>query len=351
MTREGLWERLVAGGVVSGPLPRGEPTSSPWYVSAMVAVAAWIASIFLLVSLGIALPAVLRGGTGSLVTGALVCAACAIVMRMRNDKLFVQQFAVALSLAGQALLAHAILDAHWRSPERWLMFALVEAGLVVASPVYVHRVLSTIAAAYAVRFAFAHAGLGVMFAPLVAGAFVAAWSCLRTRPVEGALWRPVMAGVALVGLLFVPASLVDMLAWQVGKPPVGGVALAWAAAAILAGVLLVAIRGILHDTGAGPRSRTAGIAFAAGAGIALAAQPVPGLVVALVVLLVAFHEGSRTLTGLAIAGMIGALVHHYYALDATLLAKSGALLATGAIVLVAGAAVGYGLADAETRRA
>ena len=160
-----------------------------------------------------------------------------------------------------------------------------------------------------------------------------------------------MAGVALVGLLFVPASLVDMLAWQVGKPPVGGVALAWAAAAILAGVLLFAIRGILHDTGAGPRSRTAGIAFAAGAGIALAAQPVPGLVVALVVLLVAFHEGSRTLTGLAIAGMIGALVHHYYALDATLLAKSGALLATGAIVLVAGAAVGYGLADAETRRA
>ena len=231
------------------------------------------------------------------------------------------------------------------------MFALVEAGLVVASPVYVHRVLSTIAAAYAVRFAFAHAGLGVMFAPLVAGAFVAAWSCLRTRPVEGALWRPVMAGVALVGLLFVPASLVDMLAWQVGKPPVGGVALAWAAAAILAGVLLVAIRGILHDTGAGLRSRTAGIAFAAGAGIALAAQPVPGLVVALVVLLVAFHEGSRTLTGLAIAGMIGALVHHYYALDATLLAKSGALLATGVVVLVAGAAVRYGLADAETRRA
>jgi hypothetical protein len=153
-----------------------------------------------------------------------------------------------------------------------------------------------------------------MFAPLVAGAFVAAWSCLRTRPLEGALWRPVMAGVALVGLLFVPASLVDMLAWQAGKPPVGGVALARAAAAILAGVLLVAIRGILHDTGVGLRSRTAGIAFAAGAGIALAAQPVPGVVVALVVLLVAFHEGSRTLSGLAIVGMIGALVHHYYAL-------------------------------------
>jgi len=44
-------------------------------------------------------------------------------------------------------------------------------------------------------------------------------------------------------------------------------------------------------------------------------------------------------------------VHHYYALDATLLAKSGALLATGVVVLVAGAAVRYGLADAETRRA
>jgi uncharacterized membrane protein len=351
MTPNGLWERLVAVDLVAGPMPSAGACSSPWYVSAMVAVAAWIASIFLLVSLGIALAGVLRSANGALVTGALICAASAAVMRMWRDKLFAQQFAVAASLAGQALLAYGILDAHWRSPGGWLTFALVEAALVAASPVYVHRVLSTIATAYAVRFALAHAGLGVMFAPLIAGAFVAAWSCVRTRPLEGALWRPVMAGVALVGLLFVPASLVDMFAWQVRTRSVGAVELAWFATAILAGALLVVIRGILRDTGVDLRSRTAWIAFAAGAGIALAAQPVPGLVVALVVLLVAFHEGSRTLMALAIVGMIGALVHHYYALDATLLAKSGALLATGVVVLVAAAAVRYGLADAETRHA
>ena len=160
-----------------------------------------------------------------------------------------------------------------------------------------------------------------------------------------------MAGLALIALLLVPASLVDFFAWQVRATPVGGVALAWVSSTILAGVLLAAIAGILRDAGVDLRSRTGRIALASGAAIALAAQPVPGLVVALVVLLVAFHEGSRALMGVAVAGMIGALVHHYYALDATLLAKSAALLATGVVVLVAGIAVRFGLADPEPRHA
>ena len=75
----------------------------------------------------------------------------------------------------------------------------------------------------------------------------------------------------------------------------------------------------------------------------------PGLVVGLIVLIVAYAQGRRALCGLAVAGMIVALSHYYFALDTTLLAKSGALLATGIVLLAAGLAVRAGLAGEPHR--
>jgi len=67
--------------------------------------------------------------------------------------------------------------------------------------------------------------------------------------------------------------------------------------------------------------------------LAAAAWPVPGLTVALIVMLVAFATGHTALLGFAILAMLGALGHYYYSLQTTLLAKSGALLATGLVLL------------------
>jgi uncharacterized membrane protein len=54
-------------------------------------------------------------------------------------------------------------------------------------------------------------------------------------------------------------------------------------------------------------------------------------------LLVAFGGGRPALTGLAVLAVLGALAHAYYSLAWTLLAKSAALAATGAVLMVAGA--------------
>jgi len=67
--------------------------------------------------------------------------------------------------------------------------------------------------------------------------------------------------------------------------------------------------------------------------VVLAAWPVPGVVVALVVLLLAFAAGRRALQGLAVLALLAALAYYYYALQSTLLVKAAALGMTG-IVLV-----------------
>jgi uncharacterized membrane protein len=321
--------------------------ATPWYVSAMVAVSAWVASLFLLAFLGASLGEIVRGPKGALIVGTIVCAICAVAMRTMRGRLFAEQFAVAASFAGQALVAYGILDAHWRAPSNWLALAVVEVALVAAAPTAVHRVLCTMAATLAVRFALAHAGASVLYPALVAGAFVAAWWFSHRGPRNDALWRPVTAGLALVGLLAVPVALADLFAWQVRAAPIGAAVLPWIAALALAAVLLALVAGLLRQTGVSLRSRTALVALAAAAAVALAARPVPGLVVALVVLLAAFGDGRRALAGVAIAGLVVAIVHHYYALDATLLAKSGALLATGIVLIAGGLCVRAGLAGGD----
>lgn len=346
MTRDELWDRLAEAGLVHGGVP-DEAAPTPWYVAAMVGLAAWIASIFLLVFLGAALAGILRQGSGAIATGAILCGLCIVAMRVRGNA-FVDQMALAASLAGQALIGYGILDGQWRSPAAWLAFAAVEAALCAAAPLFVHRVLAALAAACALRFALAHAGAGVLFAPLVAGTYVLAWT---SRAVSDGLRLPLTAGLALAALLIVPVSLVDAFAWGARAKPLGGAALPWIAAFALAGVLLACIARLLRESGTGLGSRVAMLSLAAGAAVALAARPLPGLVVALVVLLTAFNDGRRALMGLAIAGMIGALVHYYHALDATLMTKAAALFATGIVLVVAGIALRLGLAEPERSHA
>lgn len=346
MTRSETWDRLAAAGLVRGDMPR-EASATPWYVAAMVGFAAWVASIFLLLFLGLAVSGLLRHGGGAIMLGAVLCAGSVVAMRVRGSA-FVEQMALAVGLSGQALIGYGILEGQWRTPVAWLAFAAVEAALVVAGPLYVHRVLATLFAAYAVRFSLAHAGLGGLFPPLIAVAFVLAWA---SRARNDGLRLPVTAGLALAALLVVPASLVDVFAWGVRTRPAVHASFALLSTIVLACVLLATVARLLRETGAGLRSRPAIVALAAATAVALAAAPLQGLVVALIVLLVAYGEGRRALMGLAIAGMIGAVVYYYYALNATLLEKSAALLATGIVLVVAGIAVRMGLADGETRHA
>ena len=62
--------------------------------------------------------------------------------------------------------------------------------------------------------------------------------------------------------------------------------------------------------------------------------PMPGVVVALIVLLVAFAAGRRALAGLAVVALLPRRSsHYYYALETTLLVKSAALFATGVVLV------------------
>jgi len=342
--RLALWERLRTAGVVDRALPEGDGVVVPWYVRAMIGIAAWIAALFLIGSILALVSGLFRSGGSMATVGLVLCAIAVVVMRTSVANVFVAQFAFALSLAGQGLFiagvfSHASFGSGSTGFEsngvRFLIVLAFEAGLVLLAPAYVHRVLCTLAAAIAFGGALVAWKASVLLGPIVAlgYAFVALRS---TRDGELlALWQPVVAGLALALAGSVVALVVATLIAEVDARITRTVLLPWTghAAMTLAFGIVVAL--LLRDAGVRPVSRAGIAVWLAVAAVAAAAWFVSGLLVAGILLLVAFAIGHEVLIGLGVIALLATLSRYYYGLEATLLVKSAALCATGIALLAA----------------
>ncbi len=200
--RAQLWETLTTAGIANGPLATDAADHSPWYVRAMLGIAAWLAAVFLFVSLGIGLSGLLRNATAAIAVGAGICGAAIVLMRLFTGNVFVVQLAVASSLAGQALVAFGLLNDGWHDAGPWLAIAAFEIVLIAMAPDYLHRVLSTLAAALAMHMVLVAIGWATLFPALLAAAFAATQGNALRVLAPGSIWSPVAMGLVL-GLLFV----------------------------------------------------------------------------------------------------------------------------------------------------
>lgn len=347
------WRRLVEAGIAHGATPSPSTSTGPWYIAAMTGAAAWLAAVFLMFFMGLALEDLLDERAGALLVGAALCIASIIVLRRAGIPIFVSQLAVAFGLAGQALIgAGLLIDGGYRTAYAWLIFAACETALIVLVEHAAHRVLATLAAAFALRMAMFTVSLETLFLPLLLAAFVFAQSRVLAADRRFALWRTVAIGLSLAMLA---ALVADAIIAEFFRPESASLAFAQtllvAKRVALPTICAAAAYCVARDAGADAKSPTTLVAMLLAAAVALAAYPIPGVAAAIVVLLMAFAVGQPALVGLAIVMLVAALAHYYYRLDATLLVKSAALAGTGVILLAARAAMRRLLPEAEARHA
>lgn len=338
--RAALWQRLAAADLVAGDVPAPGGDGTAWYIRAMLGAAAWIAAVFLLAFIGMAMNELVRTDVAKIVGGLVVCAGAAVLLRVSAGP-FVGQLALALSLTGQALFALGMLNMfdRGRAPGATPLFviAALEALLGVAVPNVAHRVICTIAAALALAYALWSAGLGTLGLPLVAAGFVAVELDSRRLARLPRLYPAIGIGLALAIVAIYPVQIV-------GGEPFFGRAREHAlllgprfADAAMGAVFFGAALWLVARAGVA-RGSPAHLAVLAGAlALAFVCVGVPGLAAALLVLLLGFATSQRLLMGLGTLALLGALGRYYYTLSATLLAKSAILLATGAVLLMFGA--------------
>ncbi len=350
--REALWQRLADAALVEGALPLPSADATAWYVRAMLGAAAWIGAVFLLLFVGMAMRDLVRTSPAKIVTGIVVCVAALVLLRA-SVGVFVGQLALALSLTGQALFAVGVTNAFGGGPMPgavpMLAIAAFEAALVFAVPNVVHRVICSAAAALAFAYGLWAAGLGTLGLPLIAAALVAVELDDTRLARWPRLYSAVGIGLALAIVAGLPVQLAgdELRFWRGREHDVLlGPRLADAAmgAVFLGAALWLAVKaGVARGT-------PVFVAVAAGAlALAFVAAGVAGLASALILIFVGFATSQRLLLGLGTLALLAALARYYYTLSATLLVKSGMLLAVAIVLLVLWAVLRA--AGKEVRRA
>lgn len=343
MTAQDIWDRLSAERLVEGERPEPGPAESPWYVRAMLGIAGWIGALFLLGFVGSAFFFVMQEARAALVAGALCCTAAFALYRAFRGRDFADQFALALSLAGQVLLIVGLADVLSPSGAAFfLAVAAVQAGLALAIGNFLHRVLAAAGAAVALAFAIAQLSLHGLAAPLLCAGLAWIWLEPGRWARSGMLWRPVGYGLTLALLLVETFRLLGASRWF----GLGGEAPGWMqmhgplAGRILTAALLVSAAIILSLREGNPLgSRITLCAAAGGLLLGLFSIGAPGFASAFLILLLGFAAGNRLLMALGVLGLLGFAGHFYYSLHATLLAKSGLLAVTGLCLLAAYAVI------------
>jgi len=341
-SRDAIWTRLREAGLTDAgaSAPQAE-APAPWFVRVMLGIAGWIGALFLLGFVGVGIAFIARNAPAQFIIGVLGCGAASALFHVRPKGDFTSQFGLAVSLAGQVLIAIALFE--WvgkgydsgAQQRMALAFFLEQAVLFALVPNFIHRVWSAFAGACAATLVFKTGTVALLMPAALTAACLAVWLLEFSFPRRGALLRAGGYGLTLAALqtLISPYLLFAGLFWH---HPMGDERLVlWAGPAAQALVLAAAAIALLRREGVALDSGRGVGALGGALVLALVTFKAPGLAPAVGILVLGYANGNRLLAGLGVIGLLSYLSYYYYSLQATLLEKSALLAAAGVALLVA----------------
>ena len=348
MTRERVELQQVVDGLRSeGLLPENSDDTvaaffenlhetQPWYIRTMVGFGAWLASLLLIGfvgSIGFAADA------GFVIVGVLFIGG-AIFARVQSENDFVVQSALASSLAGQALLAFGIVEISGGNDfESVLSIVIILNGILFfVFPDRTHRVLSILIATSSLGFLLYSWKFNAVV-PILGPVFAAAMVFFYKRQGaiiergKGDLIRPLVTGLMLTAFGFLMLSTVYILpelAWEFAFYP-----RPWISSILLGALLLYMGTQVWPQIGALGGSPGMTVFYGLLVVITVTAWAIPGLLLALVVIMLGATSGNRVFIGAGITFLVVFIATYFYGIQVSMLTKSISLVATGAAVLAA----------------
>ena len=326
MTLSELSAALAQRGFISEREPlAAEPDEvnvSPWYVQALMGACAWFAGVLLFAFVALELESVLFRGPGRwrmvLIFSVGTCAIAAVLFAYANNP-FVNQFALAMSCAGQFGIAVGLAEVSKARTALWGM-VIVEIVLTAVMRNRLHRFLSSMGAIIAYALAMHELLFGTL---------------------PGESWAAHTLGAPRG-----TALLVSILLWLVVWAPIAGAAwwltlreALWMSRgrdALLRPVTYGLIAALsIAPLATYPDVFWVALGFVSGLaqvdGVAL--WPLMSLLLSLLALGLGFELRSRPLMGLAILFGLLEISSFYLVLGTTLLVKSLLMVSLGAILI------------------
>jgi hypothetical protein len=307
--------------------------ATPWYVRVLIGFGAWLAACFLCLFFGLLID--FRDEKAFFFLGLLLCGGT-VGLRYLSSHVFMAQLCLAFCLTGQGLFLAGLAQLSDSATATALGLLLLELALLALYPDRILRFLATVGAALALLFLVYQLRLLalvdltlVFFAALLHLLFLSQGRLQRGA--FRALVSPVAFALALVFFGALLARGFVHLGAELRQPiPQSPIAVLMLGLAVV--TMYTAAR-VLQETGLEVSGTAGATVFASLALTALLTLNTPGVIGAAGVLALAFHRRSGVMLGLAVAFLIGFGVLYYYDLSLSLLAKSGALVGSGLVLL------------------
>ncbi|MCL1075057.1 DUF4401 domain-containing protein [Shewanella dokdonensis] len=331
MSRQRLWQQLVARQLLQGEMPVAPPI--PWYVVLLQTLAAWIASGFMLGFLGslmLVLP--VRESDGFAIGGALsfVIAIFIVTQQQRRySGLFLSQLGFCFAMAAIGGIAIGLVERlHLRSDDIYLL--LIVSGLLhwrIFALFSIRFCAALLMLGAAILWLLEH-GLGVLISPVLLLASFWLW---RYEADFGS-WRPLLRPLAFAAALLLPWVQLPLLehASVAFHQSQWALSAHWPALLNLFCVLiLLPVTWIRQLPMLRQRLGLAALLLLFGGWL----YWIPGLVVGLALCVLGFAAAEGGLLVMGVLSVLGFSSWFYYSLSYTLLVKSVLLLGLGISLL------------------
>jgi len=333
---EPLWTTLLQAGLVQGSVPETQELESPWFVKVLLAFSGWLAAVFMLGFIGMAFEDIFNSNTACFIIGGVMIGGAFAILRMPNNE-FLEHLALAVSLAGQALITYAIFDLIGYSDEMaWVGLALLQVLLAMLMPNFVHRVLSSFIAAFAFSMAMIAAGAPYVFSSVIM--LFASWVWLNEfrypkymREIRAIGYGLVLALIQIKGTALFGYRTMGYWLYGYNQPELW--VQPWMGEVLTSAVTLYVVWQLLRRRGQVITGRLAITVLVGTMLLCAVSMEARGITVGMVIMLLGFAGGNRVLLGLGIMSLLFYISSYYYLLDATLLAKALTLLIVGLVLL------------------
>ncbi|SFK39903.1 DUF4401 domain-containing protein [Methylophaga sulfidovorans] len=331
--QDNVWTTLKRADLVVGDKPEKLTADTPWYIKTLLAVAGWLASLFILAFLGLMYNQLLESVAADIILGSgMIFLAYQLLLKQHSD--FVEHLGLAISLAGQALFIFGIIE--WQSTTylaSWLAVLCLNVGLVILMPHFVHRVISAFFVCICLAGVMTEFGFYFLALPTVM--LICAWCWLHEF--DSVRWHRHLTAIgygSILALLLIQTTQIfdsGMTFLMNQRVLEQYIYFSWSSLLAVAVILYVTVALIKqHQTLTKASSFYILLLAMIFAG---AAFNIAGLYIAVMIMVLGFASGHRLLIGLGIIFLLFCISHYYYALNTTLLMKSISLFVLGIVLI------------------
>jgi uncharacterized membrane protein len=347
--RQSLIDKLHQQGLIGDELNDNfGQRQSPWYIKLLMALCGWLSAVFLFGYVGFSFVSIFDTQTGLIIVGTImVCGAYVFLTASVSESDFKEHLGLAISFAGQVLLAIAVFfEGFNNSAFAWAMLTVLHCVLAWFMPSFIHRMMSAYVATFCLSMLMAAIQLSAFYSGVVLLLVALLW--LNEFNVGRHIRKVQAIGYGAV-LGVIQFKTLTMFArhdqtWSQDTLPLIN---PWLDEGLNIVVLLFIVNLIVKYKNLVFSARQRVLAASLLLLVCVSTFFANGIVCGLVILLVGYAIQNRTLWVLGIISMLVNLSSYYYLLEISLLHKSFILMTLG----VAALSIAYVLGKQATQGA